>query len=92
MIITTDFVGDNNDKLKEIQHEFWLYPGLDLEQGEKRISACFYIFHRAREVYLSEVGLQPLTFPELKAVHEFNDLIIESYSSFIVRSVLITDG
>ena len=70
MIISTDFIGDNNDELKEIQHEFWLSPSVDLEHDGQRMNACFYIFHRAKEVFLSEVGLQPLTFPELEAANE----------------------
>lgn len=86
MIITTDFIGDNNDKLKDIQHEFWFTPSVDVEHGGQRMNACFYIFHRAREVYLSEVGLQPLTFPELEAVHEvqrFDHRVLQLFYSQI---------
>lgn len=70
MIIGSAFVGDNNQRLQDMQADIWTSPIAEIDG--KKTSACAFIFETAKAAMVSEVGKNPLLFPEMDQIDELD--------------------
>lgn len=73
MIISSDFEGDSNDVLKDIQHDLWFHALAEIDG--KVSSSCQYIFFVARSELVKNINACPLLFEyDLEDINEINNL------------------
>ena len=65
MVVGDFFIGDDNDDLKDIQHDLWFkLNGAWIDHNGFAMDSCTYIFWLARSAFLFNTGENPLFFPD----------------------------
>lgn len=84
MIISTDFEGDSNDVLKNVQHDTWFRALADIDGN--RICSCHYIFNVARGVLIEDLSCYPLLYEydhedvyKIKELTQFDHRVLQSF-------------